>query len=119
MVTGVGYYLTKHSAGIYSTRPPERGFVRVDPEETKTEAQATPARTAAGAYAGPATVETTAVQYGRENDPVLGVLTTLTPDGRRALANSTDPSLLASMTTEEWAGRTVDLVTDGAVNRLA
>jgi acetyl-CoA C-acetyltransferase len=119
MVTGVGYYLTNHSAGIYSSRPPERGFVRVRPEETKREVEAAPARTPARAYAGPASVETTAVQYGREGDPVVGVLTTLTPDGRRALANSTDQSVLASMTTEEWAGRTVDLVTDGAANRLA
>lgn len=119
MVTGVGYYLTKHSAGIYSSRPPERGFVRVGPQETKREAEATPARAPAAAYAGPATVETTAVQYGREGDPVVGVVATLTPDGRRALANSTDRSVLASMTTEEWAGRPVELVTDGAVNRLA
>jgi hypothetical protein len=93
--------------------------VRVSPEEAKAGVEATPARTPAGAYAGPATVEATAVQYGREGDPVVGVLATVTPDGRRALANSTDPSVLASMTTEEWAGRTVDLVTDGAVNRLA
>jgi hypothetical protein len=48
----------------------------------------------------------------------LAVLSTLTPDGRRALANATDPSALASMTTEEWAGRPVELTTDGTVNRL-
>lgn len=120
MVTGVGYYLTKHSAGIYSTEPPPAGFVRVDPAATKARVEAaSPARTPAGAYAGPATVETTAVQCGRESDPVLGVLAVLTPDGRRALANTTDPAALASMTEEEWAGRPVELTTDGAVNRLA
>ena len=26
LVTGIGYYLTKHSAGIYSTTPPEQGL---------------------------------------------------------------------------------------------
>jgi acetyl-CoA C-acetyltransferase len=120
MVTGVGYYLTKHSAGIYSTEPPSPGFVRVDPAATKARIESIgPARTPAGAYAGPATAETTAVQCGRESDPVLGVLAALTPDGRRALANTTDPSVLASMTVEEWAGRPVELTTDGTVNRLA
>jgi acetyl-CoA C-acetyltransferase len=119
MVTGVGYFLTKHSAGIYSARPPERGFVRVEPAETRARIEATPARNPAGAHAGPATVETTAVQYGREGKPVLGLLATLTSDGRRALATTTDPSALVSMTTEEWAGRPVELTTDGAVNRLA
>ncbi|MEW6477630.1 MAG: hypothetical protein AB1679_35745 [Actinomycetota bacterium] len=119
MVTGLGYYLTKHSAGIYSTTPPERGYVRADPAATKAGIEATPARIAAGAYAGPATVEATVVQYGREGEPVLGVLATLTPDGRRALANATDPATLASMVTEEWADRSVELTTDGTVNRLA
>jgi acetyl-CoA C-acetyltransferase len=118
LVTGVGYYLTKHSAGVYSTRPPERGYVRVDPAMTKATIEATPGRVAAGAYAGPATVEATTVQYSRDGDPTLGVLATLTPDGRRALANTTDPSALVSMTTEEWVGRSVQLGTDGTVNRL-
>jgi acetyl-CoA C-acetyltransferase len=118
MVTGIGYYLTKHSAGIYSTRPPERGYVRVDPAATRAKVEATPARAPAGAYAGPATVEATAVQYGREGEPLLGVLSTLTPDGRRALGNTIDAAALASMTTEEWAGRAVELTSTGAVNRL-
>jgi acetyl-CoA C-acetyltransferase len=119
VVTGVGYYLTKHSAGVYSTRPPERGFVRVDPAATAAKVDAAPARVPAGAYAGPATVEAATVQYGREGDPALAVLATLTPDGRRALATSTDPSAMTSMTTDEWAGRAVELTTDGTVNRLA
>ena len=118
MVTGVGYYLTKHSAGIYSTRPPEGGFVRVDPAATKAEIDAGPRRVPAGPYAGPATVEAAVVQYSREGRPAVGVLTALTPDGRRALANCTDQSVLASMVTEEWAGQSVELTTDGQVNRL-
>jgi acetyl-CoA C-acetyltransferase len=119
LVTGVGYFLTKHSAGIYSTRPPERGFVRIDPAATKAKVDATPARAPAGPYAGPATVEATAVQYDRGGARALAVLSTLTPDGRRALANTTDAGVLTSMTTEEWAGRSIELGTDGTVNRLA
>jgi acetyl-CoA C-acetyltransferase len=119
LVTGLGYYLTKHSTGIYSTAPQERGYVRADPEATKEKIAATPARTPAGPYTGPTTVEATVVQYNREGDPALGVLATLTPDGRRALANTTDPSALTSMVTEEWSGRSVALTTDGTVNRLA
>ena len=93
--------------------------MRVDPAVTQATIDATPGRVPARAYAGSATVEATAVQYNREGDPALGVLTTLTPDGRRALANCTDPSALVSMVTEEWAGRPVELTTDGTVNRLA
>jgi acetyl-CoA C-acetyltransferase len=118
LVTGIGYYLTKHSAGIYSSRPPEQGYVRVDPATTRAKVDASPGRIPAGAYAGPATVEATAVQHNREGDPAVAVLSTLTPDGRRALANSTDPSAMASMVTEEWTGRQAELSTDGTVNRL-
>ena len=119
LVTGVGYYLTKHSAGVWSTRPPERGYVRVDPAATTAAIDTVPARVPAGPYSGPVTVEATAVQYGRDGEPVLGLLAGLTPDGRRALANCTDPSALASMVSEEWAGRAVQLSTDGTVNVLA
>jgi acetyl-CoA C-acetyltransferase len=118
MVTGLGYYLTKHSAGIYSTTPPEGGYARAEPAATRQKVEAAPARVPAAAYAGPATVEATVVQYNREGEPALGVLAALTPDGRRALANTTDPSVLESMVTEEWAGRPVQLATDGTVNRL-
>jgi acetyl-CoA C-acetyltransferase len=119
MVTGLGYYLTKHSAGIYSTTPPAQGYVRADTAATKAKIEATPARVAAGAHSGPVAVETSAVVYNREGEPALGVLATLTPDGRRALANTTDPTALGSMVSEEWAGRAVELTTDGTVNRLA
>ncbi|MCA1846557.1 MAG: enoyl-CoA hydratase, partial [Actinobacteria bacterium] len=119
MVTGIGWFLTKHSAGIYSSRPPEGGFVRIDPGTTQAKIDACPARELAGAYAGPATVEASAVQYNRDGDPALAVLTALAPDGRRVLANGTDPSAMASMATEEWAGRSVEFTTDGTVNRLA
>jgi acetyl-CoA C-acetyltransferase len=118
LLTGVGYFLTKHSAGVYSTRPPDGGFVRVDPAATRARVEATPTRTPAGAYSGPATVEATAVQHGRDGQPALAVVTALTPDGRRALANTADPGVLASMMTGEWAGQAVDLRTDGTVNRL-
>jgi acetyl-CoA C-acetyltransferase len=119
LVTGIGYYLTKHSAGVYSTRPPDKGYVRVDPAATKSEIDVRPKRAPAGTYAGPATVEAAVVQYSREGDPAIGVLTTLTPDGRRALANCTDRSVLTSMVSEEWAGRQVELTSGGTVNLLA
>ena len=61
LVTGVGYFLTKHSAGVYSTRPPERGFVRADPAATKAKVEATPARVPADALRAVPVVAATAV----------------------------------------------------------
>jgi acetyl-CoA C-acetyltransferase len=118
LTTGVGWFLTKHSAGLWSTTPPAAGYRRVDPAATQASIDAGPRRDASGPYSGPATVEATAVSFDRDGSPHLGVMAALTPEGRRALANAYDPDVLAAMTTEEWSGRTVELATDGTTNIL-
>lgn len=109
LVTGVGWYLTKHSAGLYSTRPPEDGFRRVDPADTQARVDALPRREPAGEHDGDATVEATAVVYTRDGEPERATVATLTGDGRRAFAVSTDPDVMASMVDEPWEGRVVKL----------
>ncbi|HEY3238728.1 MAG TPA: hypothetical protein VGL92_04115 [Acidimicrobiia bacterium] len=118
LVTGVGWFLTKHSAGLWSSEPPRVGYRRLDPAATQARVDATPRREPSGPWAGPATVEATAVTFDRDGGPVLGVVAALTPDGCRALANCHDPAVLTTMTTEEWAGRHVQLATDGTTNTL-
>jgi acetyl-CoA C-acetyltransferase len=118
LTTGVGWYLTKHSAGLWSTEPPTGGYRRLDPAATQARVDATPRREPSGPWAGPATVEATAVTFDRDGTPALGVVAALTPDGRRALANCHDGAILTAMTSEEWAGRQVQLATDGAVNTV-
>src|SRR4029434_2979729 len=44
MVSALGWYVTKHSIGVYSTAPPERGFSRVDPASTQANVDALPGR---------------------------------------------------------------------------
>ncbi|HMF04365.1 MAG TPA: hypothetical protein VKH17_06090, partial [Acidimicrobiia bacterium] len=118
MVSALGWYVTKHSIGLYSTTPPERGFVRVDGASTQAVVDALPGRETAGAYAGPATVEATAVVFEREGTPAVAIASMLTPDGRRALANTRDASAMQDMTEKAWEGRRVTLRTDGTVNTL-
>jgi acetyl-CoA C-acetyltransferase len=118
MVSALGWYATKHSIGVYSTTPPPNGFTRVDTASTQARVDALPGRERAGSYDGEATVESTAVVYDRDAGPSFAIATTLTPDGRRALANSRDASVLASMVDEPWEGRSVRLTTDGATNTL-
>ncbi|MDQ3944245.1 MAG: hypothetical protein M3357_03660, partial [Actinomycetota bacterium] len=118
LVTGVGWFLTKHSAGLWSSEPPRGGFHRIDPAATQSRVAATPRRESSGPWAGPATVEATAVTFDRDGTPAVGVVAALTPDGRRALANCHDAAALATMTTEEWGGRPVQLATDGTTNML-
>jgi acetyl-CoA C-acetyltransferase len=118
MVSAVGWYATKHSLGLYSTRPPSDGFARVDPAETQAEVDALPGREVAGAYEGEATVEATSVVVERDGSPSLAIVSLLTPSGARVLANSRDAGVMQSMTEEAWEGRTVQLRTDGSSNEL-
>jgi acetyl-CoA C-acetyltransferase len=118
MVSALGWYVTKHSIGVYSTAPPERGFTRVDPASTQATVDALPGRASAGDYAGPATVEATAVVFEREGAPAVAIVSTITPDGRRALANTRDAVVMQDMTEKAWEGRRIALRTDGTVNTL-
>lgn len=117
LVTALGWYVTKHSVGLYSSRP-GRGFVAADPATVQSGVDATPARRTAGAYAGRATLEATSVNFERDGTPVLAIVAALTPDGRRVLANSRDPETLRSMSEQAWEGRGVTISTDGEANSL-
>ena len=118
MVSALGWYVTKHSIGLYSTAPPDGGFTRVDAATTQATVDALPGRTTAGAYSGPATVEATAVVFEREGAPAVAIVSTITPDGRRALANTRDADVMRDMTEKAWEGRRVTLRADGTVNTV-
>jgi acetyl-CoA C-acetyltransferase len=117
LVSGIGWYATKHSVGLYSSDPPARGFAPIDSLQPAIDALAR--REPAGSYAGAATVEATAVVFDRDGTPSFAIVSTLTGDGRRALANSRDVDTLVAMTSEAWEGRSVTLTTDGTTNTLA
>jgi acetyl-CoA C-acetyltransferase len=119
MVSALGWYVTKHSIGLYSTAPPLDGFIRIDPAETQAAVNALPSRDPAGAYDGTATVEATSVVFERDGSATIAVVAALTGDGRRALANVRDPDAMRSMTEEAWEGRAVMLRTDGTTNEVA
>jgi len=119
LVTALGWYVTKHSIGCYSTTPGAAGFVRVDPATTQAEVDAQPSRKVAAGYVGPATVEATSVMFGRDGEPTAAIVSALTPDGSRVLANTRHADALRAMTQEPWEGGTVDLVIDGTTGTLA
>ena len=118
LTTALGWYATKHSVGVWSSRPPAR-FARVDPAHTQAEADALPGREPAGLVDGTMTVEASSVVMERDGTPALAIVAGLLPDGRRALANARDPEVMLDLTREAWEGRTVEVTNDGAANALA
>jgi acetyl-CoA C-acetyltransferase len=118
LTTALGWYVTKHAAGVWSARPPRSGFRRVDPESTQARVDAQPARTSAGLVDGDVVVEATSVAFDRDGAPTSGIMTAVLPDGRRAIAASHDIDLLGAFTETPWEGRTVHITNDGSTNTV-
>jgi acetyl-CoA C-acetyltransferase len=117
--TALGWYISKHAAGIWSATPPAHGFRRADASISQARVDARPRRELAGLVDESVTVEATAVSFERDGSPSLGILTGLTADGRRALANTRDPDLLRALTTHAHEGTSMRITNDGATNTVA
>ncbi len=115
VTTALGWYATKHSAGVWSTRPPA-AYTRVAPAATQAQVDARPKRLPAGLFAGPMTVEATTVVMERDGTPVHGIVAGLRPDGTRGLATARDATALAEMLRDPWEGRSVTVGNDGTTN---
>jgi acetyl-CoA C-acetyltransferase len=118
LTTALGWYATKHAAGVWSTTPPRTCFARVEPATTQARIDALPSRRAAGTFDGDALVEATAVVMERDGTPSLGLVAGLTADGTRALANTRDVDVMRSLVDEAWEGRKVRIADDGGTNVL-
>ena len=131
LTTGLGWYVSKHSIGLYGTEPagdrsaepagiPDRtvvesasGFAWADPQgAVGSLPQCSPDADAQGEV----TVETYSVPFGRAGSPERAVVACRTLDGRRAWAHVTDPDQLAVLVTEEGCGRLGTLRADGEVD---
>ena len=104
LVTAVGWYLTKHAVGVYSTTPPPDGFryAVVDSE--------LPSREAVASYEGDVEIEAYTVMFDRDGSPETGLYALRLPDGRRAWGRSGPVDV-----SQELCGRRVRLARDGTV----
>lgn len=104
LVTANGNYVTKQSAGIYSTTPTGKAFAPRDPALYQPEIDHDRGPVVAEVAEGAATVETYTVMHDR-NGPTYSILFGRLGDGRRFMANTPDdPALLADMTRRDYLG---------------
>jgi acetyl-CoA C-acetyltransferase len=110
LVTGLGWYVTKHAVGVWSTTPPPNGFAYDSPQD---DVDALPQRTPVSDFEGDATIETYTVIHGGDGQPERAIASLLTHDGARAWGTLTDPGTLENLETEEGCGRTARVSADG------
>jgi acetyl-CoA C-acetyltransferase len=110
MVTANGNYLTKHSAGLYSTEPTKGPWRRQDPKKLQAELDAGPKRTVNAAPKGTGTIETYCVAFGKEAPERGQVIGRLDDTNERFIALAPDdPAFLADMLGREQLGRKVSV----------
>ena len=94
LITGLGWYMTKHSVGIYGSTPPPGGYRRGDTSREQQRIDATALAAAADAGDGSrAIVEATTVIYDREGNPTSAPVIASLPDGRRIVARAAESDL--------------------------
>ncbi len=115
MVTALGWYLTKHAVGLYSTDPPGGGYRWESPQA---EVDALPSRQVVEDHDGDVTVESYTVSYERDGTAAVGWFACMLPDGRRAWGRAADPVSLAEVTSREACGMRGRLRLDGDLELL-
>lgn len=105
LVTALGWYVTKHSVGLYSSKGPDHPWQQVDSEALQRKIDAEPHPAVAAEPDGAACVETYTVVHDRDGTPQRGIVIGRLGDGRRFIANSpADRSFLEAMEQREWIG---------------
>lgn len=118
LVTGLGWYFSRHSAGVYASAPPGAA---ADPGEPPAALEAIPAFACPldPAAEGRGRVETYTVVYERDGSPERGVVLGRLDDGRRFLANTPpDLELLEVLAREEAVGLRGRVTPGQPVNRF-
>ena len=121
MVTGNGFFLTKHAAAVLSAQPKQGGWDRPDgppPSASMETAPAIPDESATGQ----GRIEAYIVMHDRDGRPsvgyICGRLYNNGSEGRRFLANTPeDPNLLRDLLSTEAVGRLGEVHYDNATSR--
>ncbi|MBL8350394.1 MAG: acetyl-CoA acetyltransferase [Burkholderiaceae bacterium] len=116
LVTANGNYLTKHSAGVYSTEPPARPFAPQDPAILQAKLDAVPHPPLVELADGEASIETYTVVHDARG-PTGAVVIGRLAGGERFIANTpADAALLAEMQQQDFLGRAGRVRNDGERN---
>jgi acetyl-CoA C-acetyltransferase len=108
LVTGLGWYITKHSIGVYGADPPSNGFQRGDTAADQATIDGSALEVAVEAT-GPATVDASTVIYGRDGSVTGAPVFARLPDGRRVVADVHGDDLTDALAGISLIGSTVEV----------
>ncbi len=110
LVSGLGWYITKHSLGLWSATPPPNGFQTPDTSTAQAAIDATALPVAApGEASGSATIDGYTIVHDRDRGPSEVPVFARLADGRRVAARSTDPAVARELSGGQHVGRAIDV----------
>jgi acetyl-CoA C-acetyltransferase len=118
LCTGLGWHVTKHSAGIYSTRPPVSDVAPVDGSADQAAIDAAPHPSVEAQPDGTAVIEAYTVAYGRDGEPEVARCLARLGAERRAVVSSSETAVITALTEGEWYGRSIAVTPDGRIGLL-
>ena len=99
MITSLGWFMHKHSAGIFSAVPGDTGLSHFDLEDEADPPAGNAPEIAGDQADGIGTVETYTILFSRDGNPSLGILYGKTSEGLRFIAQTApDPHIFAELT---------------------
>jgi acetyl-CoA C-acetyltransferase len=101
LVTGLGWFCTKHSWGVYSANPPQEGFRWAAPQD---DVDRQP-RATSDQREGTATVESYTVTHATSGEPERLIIAARTADDVRTWCHSTEAALMDEAELMELIGR--------------
>jgi acetyl-CoA C-acetyltransferase len=105
LVSGLGWYMTKHAVGIYGVTPPARPWARAADDEAQRRIDTLAHPPSVAAASGPARIETYTVLHDREGAAAEAVLAVRLEDGSRTFATlDADADVLAVLERDEMVG---------------
>ncbi len=110
MISGLGWYITKHSLGLWSASPPRNRWVDADMTAQQAAIDATALEVVDALDAtGTATIDAYTVIHDRDDGATSVPVYARTKNGRRVVARSDDPEIASAMSGGMFVGHTIDL----------
>jgi acetyl-CoA C-acetyltransferase len=110
VTTGVSWYMSKHSIGIYSDEPPPKDWAFANTKDAQARIDSTALETASDA-SGEAVVDAFTVEHDRELGPVRAPIYARLGDGRRVVAVPADAAIPSKISGRSIVGERVHVHT--------
>jgi len=120
LVSALGWYLTKHSVGVYASEPGPGPWRRPELAPSQAELDRLPHPALASEPSGRGVIETYTVVHDRDGSPARGIVIGRLDDGRRFLADTPeDREVLEDLEAHEGVGRAGTVTLAGGTTRFA